>query len=92
MNSRLFNSSMLSLQYEYESKLWRPKNSWIKCLMQLLKDKYAKVFNPIPHVDELPTDIYCCIKLKDASKTFTTRSYSSPQKYKVLGLPLSNNI
>jgi hypothetical protein len=47
-----------------------------------VKTKYSKVFNPIPHVDKLPTDVYCRIKLKDASKTFTTRSYSSPRKYK----------
>ena len=47
-----------------------------------VKDKYSKVFNPIPHVDELPTDVYCRITLKDATKTFTTRSYSSPRKYK----------
>jgi hypothetical protein len=24
-----------------------------------VKKKYSKVFNSIPHVDELPTDIYC---------------------------------
>jgi hypothetical protein len=47
-----------------------------------VKDKYSKVFNPIPHVDELPSDVYCRIKLKDASKTITTRTYSSPRKYK----------
>jgi hypothetical protein len=47
-----------------------------------VKTKYSKVFNPIPHVDELPTDVYCRIKLKDVNKTFTTRSYSSPRKYK----------
>jgi hypothetical protein len=47
-----------------------------------VKEKYSKVFNLIPHVDELPTDVYCRITLKDATKTFTTRSYSSPWKYK----------
>jgi len=47
-----------------------------------VKTKYSKVFNPIPHVDELPTDVYCRIKLKDASKTITTRTYTSPRKYK----------
>jgi hypothetical protein len=47
-----------------------------------VKTKYAKVFNLIPHVNELLTDMYCCIKLKDASKTITTWTYSSPHKYK----------
>src|ERR1700692_3197800 len=51
-------------------------------LSNAVKDKYSKVFNPIPHVDELPTDVYCRITLKDATKTFTTRSYSTPRKYK----------
>ena len=44
-------------------------------------NKYKHVFEPIPHVDELPTDVYCRIQLKDASKTIATRSYSSPHKY-----------
>ena len=44
-------------------------------------DKYKHVFEPIPHVDELPTNVYCWIQLKDASKTITTQSYSSPCKY-----------
>jgi hypothetical protein len=51
-------------------------------MLNTIKDKYSKVFNPIPHVDELPTNVYCCIKLKDASKTITIHTYSSPQKYK----------
>ena len=44
-------------------------------------DKYKRVFEPIPHVDKLPTDVYCRIQLKDASKTIATQSYSSPRKY-----------
>ena len=27
-------------------------------------------------------EVYCCIQLKDASKTFITCSYSTPRKYK----------
>ena len=42
---------------------------------------YSTVFEPCPHTEDLPTDVYCRIKLKDASKTITTRSYSSPHKY-----------
>jgi hypothetical protein len=37
---------------------------------------------PIPHLDELPTDVYCWIRLKHTSKTFATRSYSTPRKYR----------
>ena len=44
-------------------------------------DKYNAVFKPIPHVDELPTDVYCWIHLKDTSKTIAMWSYSSPWKY-----------
>ena len=39
------------------------------------------VFEPCPHTEDLPTDVYCRIKLKDAWKTITMRSYSSPRKY-----------
>src|SRR5882762_4244482 len=51
-------------------------------MSEAVKAKYSKVFNPIPHVDQLPTDVYCRIRLKDASKTINTRTYTSPRKYK----------
>ena len=54
-----------------------------------IKDEYADVFNPIPHLDHLPTDVYCCMQLKDASKTIHTWSYSTPRKYQEAW---SNNI
>ena len=41
-------------------------------------NEFANVFNPIPHIDKLPTDVYCRIKLKDPAKTIATRSYSTP--------------
>jgi hypothetical protein len=47
-----------------------------------VKTKYSDVFDAIPHVDELPTDVYCRIKLKNSYKVFATRSYSTPRKYK----------
>jgi hypothetical protein len=47
-----------------------------------VKDKYQDVFAPIPHLDELPTDVYCRIKLKNAHQKIATRSYSTPRKYK----------
>jgi hypothetical protein len=51
-------------------------------LSNSVKSKYKDIFDPIPHLNELPTDVYCRIQLKDASKTFATRSYTTPRKYK----------
>jgi hypothetical protein len=31
--------------------------------------EFKDVFLEIPHINELPTDVYCWIKLKDTSKT-----------------------
>ena len=53
----------------------------LKCMGAKVFQKYTHVFEPIPHVGYLPTDIYCRIKIKDAVKTISTRTYSSPQKY-----------
>ena len=33
------------------------------------RKEFKQVFEPIPHVNELPTDVYASIKLKDAEKT-----------------------
>ena len=46
-----------------------------------IKGEFKDVFSEIPHLDELPTDVYCHIRLKDASKTVQTHSYSTPGKY-----------
>ena len=46
-----------------------------------IMDKFKDVFSAIPHIDELPMDVYCHIKLKDASKLVQTLSYSTLQKY-----------
>lgn len=43
--------------------------------------KYKAVFKPISHVNDLPTDVWCHINIKDASKRITMRTYSSPCKY-----------
>jgi hypothetical protein len=51
-------------------------------LSDTVKTKYLEVFDPILDIEDLPMDVYCLIKLKDASKTFTTCMYSSPCKYK----------
>lgn len=47
-----------------------------------VKADFPRLFEELPHVSELPTDIYCRIKLKAAEQTIKTRSYSSPRKYK----------
>jgi hypothetical protein len=47
-----------------------------------MKTKYSDVFDTIPHLDKLPIDIYCRIKLKDPHKTHAICSYSTPSKYK----------
>jgi len=44
-----------------------------------IKNKYADLFRPIPHLSELPNDIYCQIKLKDANKQIQTHSYQTPR-------------
>ena len=46
-----------------------------------MKKEFQDVFSKIPHLDELPTDVFCRIKLKDAFKTVQTRTYTTPQKY-----------
>ena len=47
-----------------------------------VKGRYKDVFSEIPHVNLLPNDVYARIKLKDATKSITTCSYSTPRKYK----------
>ena len=47
-----------------------------------LKTEFGKIFEPILHVDELPKDVYCWIKLKDATKTISKRTYGCPCKYR----------
>jgi hypothetical protein len=54
----------------------------LSSLGRQIVNEFADVFNPILHIDKLPTDVYCCIKLKDPSKTIATHSYSTPHKYR----------
>ena len=44
--------------------------------------EFKDVFEPIPHVNRLPDDVYCTIQLKDATQKITSRSYSTPWKYR----------
>ena len=56
-----------------------------KCLGELhdqLRDEFADRFpEDILHTDDLPTDVYHCSKLKDASLRIQQRQYSNPCKY-----------
>jgi hypothetical protein len=54
----------------------------LRSLGKQMVAEFADVFTPIPHLNELPMDVYCCIKLKDPSKTIATRLYSTPRKYR----------
>ena len=47
-----------------------------------MKEEFRDVFSEIPHADELPSNVFCWIKLKDASKTVQTQSYMTPRKYR----------
>ncbi|KAF8165034.1 hypothetical protein B0H34DRAFT_855488 [Crassisporium funariophilum] len=46
-----------------------------------VKEDYKDLFTPIPHIDELPTDVYARIQLKDANKIIQTRQYTCPRQY-----------
>jgi len=47
-----------------------------------IKSEFSQIFEPIPHIDELPKDVVAEIHLKNAEKTIKTCSYPSLQKYK----------
>jgi RNase H-like domain found in reverse transcriptase/Reverse transcriptase (RNA-dependent DNA polymerase)/Integrase zinc binding domain len=47
-----------------------------------IRKTFSKVFEPIPHVNDLPMQPLARITLKDASKMITTRNYPSPRKWK----------
>jgi hypothetical protein len=51
-------------------------------LGETIKKDFKEVFEAIPHVEHLPSDIYCRIKRKDASRTIVSRSYACPRKYR----------
>jgi hypothetical protein len=43
-----------------------------------MKDEFRDIFSEIPHLDELPMEVFCQIKLKDPSKMVQTRTYTMP--------------
>jgi hypothetical protein len=44
----------------------------LSLMSEEIKTEFKDVFQPIPHVDELPNEVRCKIKLKDAGKTIAT--------------------
>lgn len=49
---------------------------------QQIMTEFKTVFEPIPHYNQLPTEIEAEIKLIDPSKPIKTRNYPCPRKYK----------
>ena len=47
-----------------------------------IKKDFKPIFEPIPHVNNLPRDYLAHIKLKEAECTIINRTYTCPQKYK----------
>ncbi|KIK62721.1 hypothetical protein GYMLUDRAFT_57999 [Collybiopsis luxurians FD-317 M1] len=46
-----------------------------------LIEKYRCIFEPIPHVSDLPTEVTAKIQLKEAHKTIASCSYRCPRKF-----------
>ncbi|KAJ3866275.1 hypothetical protein EV359DRAFT_79684 [Lentinula novae-zelandiae] len=63
IREQIENLATLSSLHEHESRL---------------KQKYHSIFEPIPHVDDLPTTVTAKIQLIDASKSIASRSYHCP--------------
>jgi len=47
-----------------------------------LKSEFREIFEPIPHVSQLPTKNMARIEIDNAYKTLSSRSYPCPCKYK----------
>ena len=51
-----------------------------------IKNNFKPLFQPIPHVNQLPTDVMANINFKNAYNTIKNRTYSCPHQ---LGLTMS---
>jgi hypothetical protein len=47
-----------------------------------LRQRFSQIFEPPPHVDELPTEPVARIKLKNPEHTIKSRNYPCPRKWK----------
>lgn len=63
-----------------QTKVLAAQEELVKWGANVVKD-FKDVFDMVPHLDELPSDIFYRIKLKDSEKTITMYSYSSSSKY-----------
>ena len=72
-----FNHIVCAIRQRVETLAAEQK---LRLLSDEIKQKNEDVFAPIPHIDRLPTEVYCRIKLKDASKTIMAQTYSTPTK------------
>ena len=62
-------------------KILTMQEQLLKCDAKL-RTEFKQVFEPIPHVDELPCRTVTSIHLKNAEKTIKSCLYPSPHKYK----------
>ncbi|KAJ3816282.1 hypothetical protein F5880DRAFT_1512799, partial [Lentinula raphanica] len=75
-----FGPSQEQLAAAVEARILHLENEeLLKAKSDKLKSDYADVFGDIPHVDELPEDIKCSIKLKAPNVPMQSRGYVSPQ-------------
>ena len=51
-------------------------------LEETIKDEYKEIFRPIPHILMLPTHNMARIKVKEAYKKISNRSYTCPRQYR----------
>jgi RNase H-like domain found in reverse transcriptase/Reverse transcriptase (RNA-dependent DNA polymerase)/Integrase zinc binding domain/Chromo (CHRromatin Organisation MOdifier) domain/Aspartyl protease len=54
----------------------------LTALESSIKNDFKKLFEPIPHVNELPTDVTARINLKNSYDTIKNRTYTCPRQYK----------
>ncbi len=47
-----------------------------------IEEDYKDVFEPLAHIDDMPSEVKCSIKLKDTNKSIAARSYTCPRKYR----------
>ncbi|KII91701.1 hypothetical protein PLICRDRAFT_682050, partial [Plicaturopsis crispa FD-325 SS-3] len=53
----------------------------LETLDRKFKTDYADRFGALPHTDDLPTDVYHRVKLKDPLQIVACKGYASPRKY-----------
>ena len=54
----------------------------MKTLDMEFKERFADRFAELPHMDDLPMDVYHRVQLKDPYQTVACKGYSCPRKYR----------